>query len=79
MTMRTISIAQEFPNQAKRAARNARAERRRGLEFQSVSVRHEIARAWLEVHFDERSGDILRRPAAQVRLNRLDFPDQIEG
>lgn len=73
MTARTIGIAQEFPNQAKRAALNARAERRRNLEeanlaAQRVSVRHEIALAWLEVHFAERAGEVLRRLAAQVRL-----------
>lgn len=73
MTMRTIGIAQEFPNQAKRSARNARAERRRDLEAanlaaERVSVRHEIARAWMEVHYAERARDVLHRLAAQVRL-----------
>ena len=73
MTMRTIGIVQEFPNQAKRAARNARAERRGELEeanlaAQRVFVRRDVALAWLEVHHAERARDVLRRLADQVRL-----------
>lgn len=73
MTMRTIGIVQDFPNDAKRAARNGRAERRRDLEeanlaAQRVLVQREIAAAWLAVHYAEQSRAVLLRLAQQVRL-----------
>ena len=73
MTMRSIGLMQEFPNAAKRAARNARAERLRDLESANVRVqvsalRREIATAWLEVHYTERVREALERQAGQFRL-----------
>ena len=73
MTMRSIGLMQEFPNAAKRAARNARAERQRELESANVRVqasalRREIATAWLGVHYAERVRDALERQAGQFRL-----------
>ena len=73
MTQRTIGIAQDFPNEAKRAARNDRALRQRDMEeanfaAQRTLVQREIARAWLEVHYAERSLSLLLRLADQYRL-----------
>ncbi len=73
MTSRTIGIAQDFPNSAKRAARSERAERRQDLEAanlaaQSAAVQREIAAAWLEVHYAEQMRGVLRALAEQVRL-----------
>ena len=73
MTQRTVGIAQDFPNQAKRAARNDRALRQRDMEeanfaAQRALVQREIAAAWLEVHYAERALILLRRLADQYRL-----------
>ena len=73
MTMRSIGLMQEFPNAAKRAARNARAESLRDLESANLRVqvsalRREIATAWLEVHYAERVRDALEQQAGQFRL-----------
>ncbi|NBS57913.1 MAG: TolC family protein [Betaproteobacteria bacterium] len=73
MTQRTVGIAQDFPNEAKRAARNDRALRQRDMEeanfaAQRALVQREIAAAWLEVHYAERALILLRRLADQYRL-----------
>jgi len=73
MTMRQIGWAQEFPNSAKREARNQRAERRRdvesaGLEAQRAALRRDIAMAWGDVHFAERSRGTLERLARQFQV-----------
>ena len=73
MTMRWIGIAQDFPNDAKRAARNARAERQRDYEAanlfsQRALAQREIASAWLEVHYAEKARIALRKLADQHRL-----------
>ncbi len=73
MTQRTVGIAQDFPNESKRAARENRALRQRDFEeanfaAQKTSVQREIAVAWLDVHFAERSLALLRKLADQYRL-----------
>ncbi|MGH8675555.1 MAG: TolC family protein, partial [Burkholderiales bacterium] len=60
MTMRSIGVMQDFPNEAKRAARDARAQRARdveqvGLAAQRATVQRDIALAWFDVHFAERT------------------------
>src|SRR5687768_10420570 len=75
MTARAIGWTQEFPNSAKREARNTRAERARELEAASLhaqraAVLREIANAWLDVHYAERARgateDLARRIGSQV-------------
>lgn len=73
MTQRTVGIAQDFPNEAKRAARDNRAVRQRDFEAanlaaQQTLVQREIATAWLEVHYAEQALGLLRRLADQYRL-----------
>src|SRR6185436_754079 len=58
MTQRSVGIAQEFPNEAKRNARNRRAARQLDVEeaslvAQRAQAQREIAAAWLEVHYAE--------------------------
>ncbi len=70
MTMRSIGLMQEVPNAAKRTARNARAERARdveqaGLAAQRAMVQREIALAWFDVHFAERTREALETLARQ--------------
>ena len=70
MTMRSIGIMQDFPNDAKRAARDARAQRARDLEqvgllAQRAMVQREIALAWFDVHFAERTRVALEALEAQ--------------
>jgi outer membrane protein TolC len=60
MTMRSIGWMQDFPNAAKRSARSARAERARDVEramlaSQRATLQREIALAWFDLHFAERS------------------------
>ena len=60
MTMRSIGLMQDFPNEAKRVARGVRAERARdveqvGLTAQRAMVQRDIALAWFDVHFAERT------------------------
>ena len=73
MTQRTVGIAQEFPNEAKRAARNDRAARQRDFEeanlaAQRAGVRRDIATAWLDVHYAEQVREKLVMLAGQYRL-----------
>lgn len=73
MTMRSVGVMQEFPNAAKREARNLRAEHARGLEQTSllaeqVGVRRETALAWLEAHFAEATQAALEHLAGAFRL-----------
>jgi outer membrane protein TolC len=73
MTMRTIGVMQEFPNAAKREARNVRAERQRdveraGLGAQQTMLARDITASWLEVHYAERSRQALERLARQFQL-----------
>ena len=60
MTMRAVGLMQDFPNEAKRAARGVRAERARdveqvGLVAQRAMVQRDIALAWFDVYFAERT------------------------
>ena len=73
MTMRSVGVVQEFPNAAKREARNLRAGRMRDVEganlsAQRTALRRDIATAWLEVHYAERARDALQRLAKQFEL-----------
>ena len=73
MTQRTIGLAQEIPNDAKRAARNARAVRQRDVETANLAAQHaivqrEVAAAWLEVHYAEQARVALLKLAGQYRL-----------
>lgn len=73
MTMRAIGFVQEFPNSAKREARNRRAERMRDVEgatlqAQRVFVQRDVALAWLDAHYAERAREALERLAGQFRL-----------
>jgi outer membrane protein, heavy metal efflux system len=73
MTMRAIGVMQEFPNGAKREARNARAERLRdveaaGLDAQQAMLSRDIAAAWMEVYHAERLRAPLERLARQFQV-----------
>jgi outer membrane protein TolC len=73
MTMRSVGLMQEFPNREKRDARNARAERQVGVEragvaAQRASLQRDVAAAWLEVYYGERTKEALERLARQFRL-----------
>jgi outer membrane protein TolC len=73
MTMRAVGVMQEFPNSAKREARNHRAERQRdvekaGLGAHEAMLARDIAVSWLEVQYAERARTALERLARQFRL-----------
>jgi outer membrane protein TolC len=73
MTMRAVGVVQEFPNSAKREARNLRAERQRdletaGLRAQRATLARDVAAAWLDVHYAERSRGALERLLRQYQL-----------
>jgi outer membrane protein TolC len=73
MTMRAIGVMQEFPNWAKREARNHRAERQRDVEkaalgAHEVMLARDIAVWWLEVQYAERARTALEPLARQFRL-----------
>ena len=60
MTMRAIGVMQEFPSSEKRSARSARAARARDVESsmllsQRALLHRDIALAWLDVYFADRS------------------------
>jgi outer membrane protein, heavy metal efflux system len=82
MTARAIGYVQEFPNSAKREARNLRAERMRDVETanlhaQRVLVRRDVALAWLDAHYAERAGETLERLRGQFRLQLDALPSGI--
>lgn len=73
MTARAVGVMQEFPNSAKRDARNLRAERQRdvetaGLGAERATLARDVAAAWLDVHYAERARAALERLAAQFQL-----------
>ncbi len=73
MTMRAVGVMQEFPNSAKREARNLRAERQRdvessGLGAQRATLARDVAAAWLDVFYAERSRGALERLLRQYQL-----------
>ncbi|MEO8203208.1 MAG: TolC family protein [Betaproteobacteria bacterium] len=73
MTARSVGVMQDFPSEAKRRARGARAEAMRvveqaGLEAQRAAVHREAAAAWLDVHFAEKALGALERLAGQFQL-----------
>jgi outer membrane protein TolC len=72
MTMRAIGLMQEIPNAGKRSARSARAERARDVErsvfySQRAMVQRDIAAAWLEAYFADRSRASLERLIERLR------------
>lgn len=72
-TSRAIGLTQEFPNSAKREARNRRAERARDVEHaamqvQRVTLARDLAAAWLDVYYAERARGSLERLVAQLQL-----------
>lgn len=73
MTMRSVGLMQEFPSGEKRRARNARAEamhafERANSDLQRSVVRREVAQAWFEVHFAEKTLAALERLTQQFKL-----------
>ena len=73
MTQRSVGLMQEFPSEAKRAARGLRAEAMRVVEqanlaAQRATAHRDIAAAWLEVHYAEKALVALERLAGQYRL-----------
>lgn len=73
MTTRQIGWVQEFPNAAKREARNLRAERARvvegaNLQAQRTLLHREIAASWLEVHYAERAQVALQELGRRIGL-----------
>ena len=73
MTMRAVGVMQEFPSSAKREARNLRAERQRdvetaGLGAQRATLARDVAAAWLDVHYAERSRAALEHLVRQFQL-----------
>ena len=74
MTMRSIGLTQEFPNDAKRSARNLRAERVRELEGASLDaqralVRRDVAMAWTELYYAGQARSAAQRLARQFELH----------
>ena len=74
MTARTVGVTQEFPNAAKREARDLRAERMRDLEgakleAQRALVRRDIAMAWTELYYAQQARAALERLARQFDLH----------
>jgi outer membrane protein TolC len=74
MTMRQIGFAQDFPNGAKREARNLRAERMRDVEGANLSAQRaalyrDIAMAWGDLYFAERTRTAVERLARQFQLH----------
>jgi outer membrane protein, heavy metal efflux system len=66
MTMRAIGLMQEFPSSDKRSARSGRASRARDVErsmlfSQRALLQRDVAVAWLELQFAERSRAALER------------------
>ena len=73
MTQRSVGLMQEFPSEAKRAARGLRAEAMRVVEqanlaAQRAAAHRDIAAAWLEVHYAEKVLVALERLTGQYRL-----------
>jgi outer membrane protein TolC len=73
MTAAVVGVAQEFPSAAKREARALRAERLREVEGASLqasraTLQRDVAAAWLELHYAERSRAALEHLARQIKL-----------
>ncbi len=73
MTQRTIGIAQEFPSDAKRAARSDRASRLRDVEEANLAAQHtlllrDVAVAWFDTYYADKAYAALTKLAEQYRL-----------
>ena len=82
MTAGAIGWSQEFPNGAKREARQLRAERARDLEQATLSVQETLlhrdtALAWLAIHYAERGRAALGRLARQFEVELEALPAAI--
>lgn len=82
MSARTIGWMQEFPNEAKRHARGSRARQARDVERAQlaalgVRLRRDVAAAWLDVHFAERTRAALEQLAERFRLQIAAAPSGI--
>jgi outer membrane protein TolC len=74
MTARAIGVTQEFPNGAKRQARNLRAERVRDVEDASLHaqralLQRDIAMAWTERYYAQQARAAAERLAQQFELH----------
>ena len=81
-TAGVIGLTQEFPNEAKRAARAQRAEKLRevesaGLHASRAVLHRDVATAWLELHFAERGRDALERLAQRIAVQSETVPAAI--
>ena len=79
MTMGVVGVTQEFPNGAKREARQQRAERARevesaGLSARQAILRRDVALAWLELYYSQRMQDALGRLAQQFQRHLEALP-----
>jgi cobalt-zinc-cadmium efflux system outer membrane protein len=84
MTMRNIGLMQDVPNGAKRAARaqgaEARAERERALlDAELLSIRREVAQAWLMRYFAERQLALFQTLEDENRLLQSTVASRIAG
>ena len=82
MTQRSIGWVQEFPNSAKREARNVRAERAHevegiSLQAQSAALARDIATAWLDVYYAERARGPLEHLVRQINTQLQALPAAI--
>jgi outer membrane protein TolC len=82
MTAGVLGWSQEFPNGAKRAARQVRAERERDLEHATLSaqetlLQRDIALAWLALHYAEQARAALGRLARQFEVELEALPAAI--
>jgi len=82
MTARTVGWSQEFPNSAKREARQLRAERARSVEnatlaMQETLLRRDVALSWLALHYAQRAQEAIQRLARQFDLQLESLPAAI--
>lgn len=82
MTMRSIGLTQEFPNGAKRKARNLRAERMRdvagaNLAAEQALLQRDVAMAWTALYYAERARLAAARLARQFDLQLDALPAAI--
>ena len=73
MTMKRVGVMQDFVREAKRRARGdkaaAESEREAAMvQAQRAELRRELAAAWLERHYAERTREVLREMAGEADL-----------
>ena len=82
MTMRKVGVMQDFTRASKRHGREARAEaeaRREAalVEMQRADLRREVATAWLERYYAERSLELVDALAAEAQLQAEAFTAEL--